>query len=69
MLFGKRNDILNASEMKTGTSSTGNVVIESIEVIFALRLCSNDRIRYSGALQVSFPIVLCVLERLQDQGS
>ena len=42
MLFGKRNDILNASEMKTGTSSTGNVLIESI--------CSNDRIRYSGAL-------------------
>lgn len=36
--------------METGTSSTGNVLIESIEVIFALRLCSNDRIRYSGAL-------------------
>lgn len=50
MLFGKRNDTPNASEMKTGTSSTGNVLIESIEVIFALRLCSNDRIRYSGAL-------------------
>lgn len=68
MLFGERNDIPNVSAMETGTSSIGIALIESIEVIFALRLCSNERIRYSDAL-VSFPFILCVLERLQDQGS
>ena len=64
MLFAERNDIPNVSAMETGTSSTGNVLIESIEVIFALRLCSNDRIRYSGAcVTASFVSVHIVRSR------